>query len=195
MGTIDNQQAAKQTATIKSASSKAQLQIIQARIAEVVAADKKRGKVSIELLEELKKQEAEIQIEVTDINKKEIESRLSDLQQDADERIAIIQKANALGTKDNQQTAIETSQIQQKSTNEQIKIVQERIAVVVATGKKSGKINIELLEELRKKEADLQVKITEIQKQELQKRLSDLQQDAEEQTQPMDEQRLILHCL
>ena len=181
-GVIDNQVAATQTAAIERTGAAQRLEIVRQRIQQVAAEGKKSGKVNIELMESLKKQEAEIQVEVTDINKKEMESRLSDLQQDTEERIAIIQKANALGTKDNQQAAIETSQVQQKSTNEQIKIVQERIAAVVTAGKKSGKINTELLEELRKKEADLQVKITEIQKQELQKRLSDLQQDAEERT-------------
>ena len=174
-GAIDNQAAATQTATIERTGAAQRLEIVRQRIQQVTAS----GKVNIELMESLKKQEAEIQIEVTEIDKKEMDSRLSDLQQDAEERIAIVQKANALGAKDNQQAAIETSQIQQKSTNEQIKIVQERIATVIEAGKKSGKANTELLEELRKKEADLQVKITEIQKQELQKRLSSLQQDSQ----------------
>ena len=181
-GAIDNQVAATQTAAIERTGAAQRLEIVRQRIQQVAAEGKKSGKINIELMESLKKQEAEIQIEVTDINKREMESQLSDLQQDAEERTAVIQKANALGTKDNQQAAIETSQVQQRSTNEQIKIVQERIAAVIAAGEKSGKINTELLEELRKKEADLQVKITEIQKQELQKRLSDLQQDAEERT-------------
>jgi hypothetical protein len=181
-GAIDNQAAATQTAAIERTGAAQRLEIVRQRMQQVAAEGKKSGKVNIELMEALKKQEAEIQVEVTDIDKKAMDARLSDLQQDAEEKIAVIQKANAQGTKDNQQAAIETSQIQQKSTSEQIKIVQERIKAVVDAGKKSGKVNIELLEELRKKEADLQVKITEIQKQELQKRLADLQQDAEERT-------------
>lgn len=181
-GAIDNQAAATQTAAIERTGAAQRLEIVRQRMEQVAAEGKKSGKVNVELMEALKKQEAEIQVEVTEIDKKAMDARLSDLQQDAEERVAVVQKANALGTKDNQQTAIETSQIQQKSANEQIKIVQERIKTVIEEGKKSGKVNIELLEELRKKEADLQVKITEIQKQELQKRLADLQQDAEERT-------------
>ncbi|WP_333232645.1 hypothetical protein [Microcoleus sp. Pol12B5] len=181
-GAINNQAAAAQTAAIERTGAAQRLEIVRQRIQQVAAEGKKSGKVNVELMEALKKQEAEIQIESTEIDKKEMDARLSDLQQDADERLAVVQKANALGVKDNQQTAIETSQIQQKSANEQIKIVQERINTVVGEGKKSGKVNTELLEELRKKEADLQVKITEIQKQELQKRLADLQQNAEERT-------------
>src|SRR4028118_1327476 len=107
---------------------------------QVAAEGKKSGKVNIELMEALKKQEAEIQVELTEIDKKAMDARLSDLQQDAEERVAVVQKANALGTKDNQQAAIETSQIQQKSANEQIKIIQERIKVVIEEGKKSGKL-------------------------------------------------------
>jgi hypothetical protein len=181
-GAIDNQAAATQTAAIERTGAAQRLEVVRQRMEQVAAEGKKSGKVNVELMEALKKQEAEIQVEVTEIDKKAMDARLSDLQQDAEERVAVVQKANALGTKDNQQTAIETSQIQQKSANEQIKIVQERIKTVIEEGKKSGKVNIELLEELRKKEADLQVKITEIQKQELQKRLADLQQDAEERT-------------
>lgn len=179
-GAIDNQEAAKQTAAIELASSNGQLKLIQNRIAEVVAADKKRGKVSVELLEDLRKQEADTQVKITEVAKKEMESRLADLQQDAEERVAVVAAANALGTKDNQETAIATSQIQQKSANDQLKIVQDRIKIVLEEGKKTGKVNVELLEELRKKEADIQVRITEIQKQELQKRLTDLREDAEE---------------
>lgn len=181
-GAIDNQTAATQTAEIERTGAAQRLEIVRQRMKQVAAEGKKSGKVNIELMEALKKQEAEIQVEMTDIDKKAMDARLSDLQQDAEERVAVVQKANALGTKDNQQAAIETSQIQQKSANEQIKIVQERIKTVIEEGKKSGKLNTELLEELRRKEADLQVKITEIQKQELQKRLADLQQDAEERT-------------
>lgn len=181
-GEIDNQQAAIKTAEIETTSSKLQLKLIQDRIAQVQATDKKRGKVSTELLEELRKQESEAQVKITEIAKKAMESRLLDLQQDGEEKAAVIQAANALGIKENQQTAIEISQVQQKSANDQLKIVQDRIKVVLEEGKKSGKVNTELLEELKKKEADIQVKITEIQKQELQKRLADLQQDAEERT-------------
>lgn len=181
-GAIDNQAAATQTAAIERTGAAQRLEIIRQRIKQIIAEGKKSGKVNVELLENLKRQEADTQVEITEINKKEMESRLSDLQQDADERVAVVQAANALGTKDNQQAAIATSQIQQKSANEQLKIVRERIKAVIEEGKKSGKLNTELLEELRKKEADIQVKITEIQKQELQKRLSDLQQDAEERT-------------
>lgn len=179
-GDIDNQAAAKQTAQIERKGAADRLDIIRKRIQQVEAEGKKTGKVNVELLENLKKQEAETQVEMTEIVKKEMESRLSDLQQDAEERSAVIQAANALGTKDNQEAAIETSKIQQESAKSQLKIVQERIKSVIEEGKKSGKVNTELLEELRKKEADIQVKITEIQKQELQKRLADLQQDADE---------------
>jgi hypothetical protein len=179
-GAIDNQAAATQTAAIERTGANQRLEIVRQRIQQVVAEGKKSGKVNVELMESLKKQEAEIQIEVTDIDKKAMEARLSDLQQDADERVAVIQAANALGKIDNQQIAIDISRIQQKSANDQLKIVRERIAAVIAESKRSGKANVELLEELRKKEADLQIKITEIQKQELQKRLADLQQDADE---------------
>lgn len=182
IGIINNQQAAQETAAIESASADNQLKLIQSRIANVQKADKQRGKVSIELLEELRKQEADTQVKLTETSKKEMESRLADLQQDADERVATIQAANALGKQDHQQTAYAISQIQQQSANEQLKIVQTRITAVVEQGKKSGQINIELLEELRKKESDIQVKITEIQKQELQKRLAALREDAEERT-------------
>lgn len=181
-GVIDNQQAAKETATIEMTGSNTQLKLIQNRIAEVVAADKKRGKVSVELLEELRKQEADTQVKITEIAKKEMESRLADLQQDAEEQVAVVAAANALGVKDNQEAAIATSQIQQKSANDQLKIVKDRIKAVLAEGEKTGKVNVELLEELRRKEADIQVKITEIQKQELQKRLADLRENADERT-------------
>jgi hypothetical protein len=181
-GAIDNQAAAMQTAAIERTGAAQRLEIVRQRMQQIAAEGKKSGKVNAELMEALKKQEAEIQVELTEIDKKAMDARLSDLQQDAEERVAVVQKANALGTKDNQQAAIETSKIQQKSTNEQIRIVQERIKAVIEEGKKSGKVNTELLEELRKKEADLQVRVTETQKQELQKRLADLQQDAEERT-------------
>lgn len=181
-GAIDNQAATTQTAEIERAGAAERLEIVRSRIQQVVAEGTKSGKLNIELMESLKKQEAEIEVETTEIAKKEMDARLSDLQQDAEERVAIIQSANATGTKDNQQTAIATSQIQQESANDQLKIVQERINAVIAEGQKSGKLNIELLEDLRKREADIQVKITETQKQELQKRLADLQQDAEERT-------------
>lgn len=181
-GAIDNQSAATQTAEIERTGAAERLQIVRSRIQQVAAEGKKSGKLNVELMESLRKQEAEIEVEATEIAKKEMDARLSDLQQDAEERVAVIQSANVLGTKDNQQAAIATSQIQQESANDQLKIVQERINAVIAEGQKSGKLNIELLEDLRKREADIQVKITETQKQELQKRLADLQQDAEERT-------------
>jgi hypothetical protein len=181
-GAIDNQAAANQTAAIERTGAAERLEIVRSRIQQVVAESKKSGKLNVELMESLRKQEAEIEVEATEINKKEMDARLSDLQQDAEERVAAIQSANAMGAKDNQQTAIANSQIQQESANDQLKIVRERINAAIAEGQKSGKLNIELLEELRKREADIQVKITETQKQESQKRLADLQQDAEERT-------------
>ena len=181
-GEIDNQAAAVQTANIERTGAAQRLEIVRKRIEQVADEAKKSGKLNVELMESLKKQEADIQVEMTEIDKKEMESRLGDLQQDADERVAVVAAANALGAKDNQEAAIATSQIQQKSANDQLKIVQDRIKAVLEEGKKTGKVNVELLEELRKKEADIQVKITEIQKQELQKRLADLREDAEERT-------------
>lgn len=59
-GKINNQQADIEIAEIKTASSKEQLKLIQNRIAEVQFTDKKDGKVSVELLKELRKQEAEM---------------------------------------------------------------------------------------------------------------------------------------
>ena len=179
-GKKDNQEAAIDTAKIERASAGQQLDLIRQRIEQVQVADKKRGKVSVELLEDLKKQEADVQVKITEIAKKEMESRLADLQQDAEERSSVVAAANAMGNIDNQQAAVKTSQIQQASANDQLKIVQTRIKEVLEEGRKTGKLDIELLEELQKKEADIQVKITEIQKQELQKRLADLQQDSEE---------------
>jgi hypothetical protein len=181
-GAIDNQAAAIQTAEFERTGAAQRLEIVRSRIEQVAAEGKKSGKLNIELMESLRKQEAEIEVETTEIAKKEMDARLSDLQQDVEERVSVIQSTNALGTQDNQETAIATSQIQQKSANDQLKIVRERINAVITEGQKSGKLNIELLEELRKREADIQVKITETQKQELQKRLADLQQDAEERT-------------
>lgn len=179
-GVIDNQAAAVQTANIEQTGASQRLEIVRKRIEQVADEAKKSGKLNVELMENLKKQEADIQVEMTEIDKKEMESRLADLQQDAEERVAVVAAANALGIKDNQEAAIATSQIQQKSANDQLKIVQDRIKLVIKEGEKTGKVNVELLEELRKKEADIQVKITEIQKQELQKRLADLREDAEE---------------
>lgn len=181
-GVIDNQAAAVQTANIERTGAAQRLEIVRKRIEQVADEAKKSGKLNVELMESLKKQKADIQVEMTEIDKKEMESRLADLQQDADERVAVVAAANALGAKDNQEAAIATSQIQQKSANDQLRIVQDRIKAALEEGKKTGKVNVELLEELRKKEADIQVKITEIQKQESQKRLADLREDAEERT-------------
>lgn len=181
-GITDNQAAAIQTANIERTGANQRLEIVRKRIEQVADEAKKSGKLNVELMENLKKQEADIQVEMTETDKKEMESRLADLQQDAEERVAVVAAANALGEKDNQEAAIATSQIQQKSSNDQLKIVQDRIKAVLTEGEKTGKVNVELLEELRRKEADIQVKITEIQKQELQKRLADLREDADERT-------------
>lgn len=105
--------------------------------------------------------------------KSELQEKLSDLQQDADERTAVAEAVNEMGILDNEESAVTIAQIQRESLISQLNLIRQGIVAV-------NPANNELLDELRKQEFDTQVKFIEVQKQELQRRLSDLQEDAEE---------------
>lgn len=109
-----------------------------------------------------------------DVKKSELQRRLNDLQQDAEERAAVAVAANAMGILDNQELGAMIAQIQHESLTAQLSLIRQQIATV-------NPVNEELLEELKRQEFDTQVKIIEVQKQEVQRRLRDLQEDAEEQ--------------
>lgn len=172
-GLLDNQQAAIVTEAVQIDGTNKQIDLIKKRINEVRAEGAKIKNLNTELLEELQTQEANAQKKLIEIRKQAFQKQLSDLQQDSEEQLAIINSLNAQGIIDNQKAATQSTEIQKQSLLLQLRLVQERVAVVGGTNK-------ELSEELLKQEADIQVKITETQKQELQKRLSDLQQDSQE---------------
>lgn len=172
-GLLDNQQAAIVTEAVQIDGTNKQIDLIKKRINEVRAEGAKIKNLNTELLEELQTQEANAQKKLIEIRKQAFQKQLSDLQQDSEEQLAVINSLNAQGIIDNQKAATQSTEIQKQSLLLQLRLVQERVAVVGGTNK-------ELSEELLKQEADIQVKITETQKQELQKRLSDLQQDSQE---------------
>jgi hypothetical protein len=109
-----------------------------------------------------------------EVKRSELQKRLSDLQQDADKRTAVTEAANAIGILDNQELAVKIAQIQQENLIAQLDLIHQEIAVV-------NSANQELLEKLREQEFDIQVKLVEVQKKELQRRLSDLQAEDEKQ--------------
>lgn len=108
-----------------------------------------------------------------DVKRSELQERLNDLQQDADERMVVVEAANAIGILNNQELAVTIAQIQQESLTAQLNLIRQQIATV-------NPANKELLDELRRQEVNTQIKLIEVQEQELQRKLSDLQEDAEE---------------
>lgn len=107
------------------------------------------------------------------VKKSELQERLSDLQQDAGERTAVAVAANSIGILSNPELGATITEIQHNSLTAQLDLIGQEIAT-------ANPANSELLDELRRQEFDTQVKLVEVQKQELKKRLSDLQDEVEE---------------
>jgi hypothetical protein len=107
------------------------------------------------------------------IAKQELQNKLSELREDAEERTAVATAANAMGIISNPELAATIAQIQQNSLTVQLTLICQEIAIVSPTNK-------ELLNKLNKQKTDTQLKIIEIQKQQLQNRLNDLREDVEE---------------
>ena len=108
-----------------------------------------------------------------DKKKQDLQEQLSQLREDAEERIAVATAANAMGVISNSELAATIAQIQQDSLTAQLTLISQEIATVNPT-------NQELLNKLNKQKTDTQIKIIEIQEQQLQNRLNDLRADLEE---------------
>src|SRR4028118_922847 len=167
MGQQDNQESAIAIQQIQEQGISNQLKLVRRRISEV-------GSLNKELNEELRAQEGKLQKELTEIQEQGFQKRLSDLQEDGEERLAIVTANGIRGLADNQKTALKPAAIQEESAKKQLTLIQERLARV-------SESSIELREKLLKQEADTQAKIAEIRKQAFDKRLADLDQDAQEQ--------------
>lgn len=109
-----------------------------------------------------------------EVKKSELQERLNDLQQDAEERTAVVVATNAMGILSNPELEATIAQIQRESLIAQLNLIRQQIVTI-------NPANKTLLEQLRMHDADIQVKLTEVQKQELQRRFGDLRQDTEEQ--------------
>ena len=107
------------------------------------------------------------------IAKQELQNRLNELQEDAEERIEVATAANAMGVIDNPELAATIAQIQQNFLTNQLTLISQEIATVNPTNK-------ELLNKLNKQKTETQLKIIEIQKQQLQDKLNDLREDIQE---------------
>jgi hypothetical protein len=107
------------------------------------------------------------------VDKQELQQRLRELREDAEERIAVATASNVMGMISNPELSDIIAQIQQNSLTAQLSLIFQGIATVNPT-------NQELLDKLNKQKTDIQLKIIEIQKQQLQNRLNDLREDAEE---------------
>lgn len=108
-----------------------------------------------------------------DMEKQQLQKRLSESREDAEERIAVATAANAMGMIDNPELAATVAQIQQNSLTAQLNLISEEIATV-------NPANQEMLDKLNKQKSDVKLKIIEIQKKQLQNRLNDLRADIEE---------------
>ncbi len=88
--------------------------------------------------------------------------------------IGAICEANALGRKNNQQMFVEIEQIQTRSVNKQLEIIETAIV-------ETSKSNTELHKILQLLKKEIQKELIEIQRRGFRNRLSDLEQDLEEQ--------------
>lgn len=187
MGNLTADESAQKSLQIQENGERQKLKIVKDKIDKMIAEEKRGVKINKEQLDELKAQESQIQSKISEIRIQAYEKRHNALKASLRKDLAEIETAQNQGDLDNQQAAKATAEATVNGVKDQIRLINEEVAgeqVTLSSGltffRRNAGLSEEREKELLTRRAELEKQLTDVGKIEFQKRIQDLQQDAEE---------------